>query len=279
MRGRGPIIFYNCMFFLNKVRDSVIKLVLLAMKLICQRPIIHKKIKEVTWMVKLDFNVSDKLVENKLAEDKKKKQENALLYVINRDPSINRTKLMKYIFFIDLYSYNKFGDTILDDLYVRLPNGPVPQYGFDLTDGATNELLTREQKEENDTFYYFIYHSKKAPDLSVFSAVERDLLRIISDWIRPQKAGDLSDKTHCYDLWKEFKNSQYIPKERFQLDSGTMEKLEKELHTKLYVDVNNRDAWWNKIRCDSNKKNPRTNEPIPMRLPELIDVETNKRIN
>ena len=37
---------------------------------------------------------------------KEEKQKQAIIYAIENYPLINRTKLMKYTFFIDLFAYN-----------------------------------------------------------------------------------------------------------------------------------------------------------------------------
>ena len=54
---------------------------------------------------------------------REKKQLEAMLYAIQCFPRINRTQLMKYIFFVDLFTYNKRGHPLLENQYRRLPNG------------------------------------------------------------------------------------------------------------------------------------------------------------
>lgn len=66
-----------------------------------------------------------------LEVNKQYKQLQAIIYAIQRFPGINRTKLMKYIFFVDLFTYNKCKQTLLEEHY--LPRGPVPEYGFQAT--------------------------------------------------------------------------------------------------------------------------------------------------
>lgn len=78
-------------------------------------------------------------------KEKREKQLQTMIYAIENYPQINRHKLMLYIFNIDLFCYNNYGYTILEDVYVRLST-PVPLYGFYLTMETGN--MTDEEKEK-----------------------------------------------------------------------------------------------------------------------------------
>lgn len=79
-------------------------------------------------------------------KQKREKQLQAIIFALENYPNINRRKLMMYIFYIDLFCFNNYGYTLLEDVYYKLSN-PVPAYGFYLTIDTTN--FTKEELEEH----------------------------------------------------------------------------------------------------------------------------------
>jgi hypothetical protein len=63
----------------------------------------------------------------------KQKLINALLYAVERDGHIGRTKLLKFIFFVDLIYYNLRETTLCGTTYIRMPKGPAEATAFQLT--------------------------------------------------------------------------------------------------------------------------------------------------
>ena len=84
------------------------------------------------------------------------KQLNALLYTIEQYPKIGRTKLMKFVFLVDLFMFNNRGETLLEDRYKRLRNGPVPSFAFANTD-SSNEFfqIVKEPCDRRGSFTSF----------------------------------------------------------------------------------------------------------------------------
>ena len=219
--------------------------------------------------------------------DKHEKQRLAILYAIKRDPAINRTKLMKYVFFVDLFAYNKFGHTILEDEYKRLPNGPVPEYGFNYTTpnhlpGNNGKDFKMEKVIDGGYYYYkFTLSESSVPDLThTFKPVEQDLLNLVLDMVQSHTANYLSDYTHNLALWKDHENSETISPFEFRLPPDEMEDLELLLHTKIYVDAE--IPKWNipKYRVNPQDKPDagHSNNP-PERLPEIVDAKTREVLN
>ncbi|MDD5419735.1 MAG: DUF4065 domain-containing protein, partial [Methanomicrobiaceae archaeon] len=64
---------------------------------------------------------------------RKQKLINALLYAVECDSRIGRTKLLKFIFFVDLIYYNQRGTTLCGTTYIRMPRGPAEAAAFQLT--------------------------------------------------------------------------------------------------------------------------------------------------
>ena len=65
---------------------------------------------------------------------RKQKLINALLYAVEHDNRIGRTKLLKFIFFVDLIYYNQRGTTLCGTTYIRIPKGPAEAVAVQLTD-------------------------------------------------------------------------------------------------------------------------------------------------
>lgn len=220
--------------------------------------------------------VNDQETENQI---KKQRQKQAILYAIQNDEEINRTKLMKYVFFVDLFAYNKFKDTILEDEYIRLPNGPVPRFGFDYTTpnsfpGNNGKDFTMHRvSEENGRYYYYKFELAEGikPNLTLFSPVEQDLLELTLKMIQTHSARYLSEYTHGLSLWKDHEASKIIKTQEFSLHHDEMEDLESLLHTKIYVDAVNPKHGFQGFLDKHNSPGKK-----PKRLPELFDVKTGK---
>lgn len=170
------------------------------------------------------------------------KQTQAIIYAIENYPLINRTKLMKYIFFIDLFTYNKIEDTLLEDCYLRFPNGPVPKYAYWVTKEKQNNFITIDKIESsnisNNKYYYFKYTLKNGVYSSIddyFESGEIDLLNLTLQTVMSQKTTSLSRLTHTYNLWRNYNNGDDIKLKDFKLSPNEMEYLERFLNTKIYI--------------------------------------------
>jgi uncharacterized phage-associated protein len=148
---------------------------------------------------------------------KYEKQKNALIYATEQYSNIGRTKLMKFIFFIDLISYNDSGDTILEDCYKRVPYGPAPSTGMILTDDDS-DLFEIEVTEFEPNKIIKNFRSREKCDNRIFSKDEIFRFNQILRVLRQYPAEKISDITHELTLWKDYKNGDTIPKERLKLD-------------------------------------------------------------
>lgn len=153
------------------------------------------------------------------------KQINALLYAIEQYPKIGRTKLMKFVFLVDLFTYNNRGETLLEDGYKRLANGPVPSFGFARTD-SSNDLfhVVKEPCDPERIIYQF--SPQKRSDVSEFSDKEIQLFDTIIRSLKSHKTEEISDLTHRFNLWKKADNNAMIPLEDLKLDDYEYDDLE-----------------------------------------------------
>ncbi len=156
---------------------------------------------------------------------KTEKQLNALLYAIENYPLIGRTKLMKFVFFVDLFRFNKSGETLLEDEYIRLPNGPVPDIGYSYTDNSNAYLeVTREPYDAERYIYH--YTARKTSDRSLFSDEDIELFNVVIETFKEYNTEPISSLTHQFSLWKDTKNGEIIAKENLRLDDYEYDELE-----------------------------------------------------
>lgn len=156
---------------------------------------------------------------------KTEKQLNALIYAIEQYPRIGRTKLMKFVFLVDLFMYNNRGQTLLEDSYLRLPNGPVPDIGFSYTDNSNAHFTVKTEPCDPERVIYQ-YTPLRKSDLSTFSDKERQLFDTIIRSLKSHKTEQISELTHRFSLWKEAKNGDIIPVSDLKLNAYEYDDLE-----------------------------------------------------
>jgi hypothetical protein len=156
---------------------------------------------------------------------KTEKQLNALLYAIGKYPRIGRTKLMKFVFLVDLVIYNTRGETLLEDSYIRLPNGPVPDIGFSFTENSNAHFTVKTEPCDPERIIYQ-YTPVQKTDLSAFSEKEIRLFDSIIHSLQSHKTEEISDLTHRFSLWKNAGNGDIIPVKNLRLDEYEYDDLE-----------------------------------------------------
>jgi len=156
---------------------------------------------------------------------KKNKQINAILYAIEEYPEIGRTKLMKFIFFVDLVSFNRFGETLLEDEYVRMPFGPVPPIAYALT-SCSNEYFSVKKIQPSPEVIQYQFSPIHHADRTLFGNEEIGIFTEIIEILRKNTANAISDLSHRFRLWKEIGNGYTIPLDLFQIREGELEDTE-----------------------------------------------------
>lgn len=151
---------------------------------------------------------------------KTKKQINALLYAIEEYPEIGRTKLMKFVFFVDLVMYNRKGETLLQDEYVRMPHGPIPPLAFTLSSCSNEFFNVREVLVgyPNRQYKEYRFTPLQKADMSLFDEEQKTIFAKILDLLKKNTAVSISTLTHQLDLWKNVGNGYTIPLDLFKLE-------------------------------------------------------------
>lgn len=149
---------------------------------------------------------------------------NAMLYAIERYPDIGRTKLMKFIFFVDLIHYNKYERTLLADEYTRKSWGPVPDRAYLLT-SSSNAAFDVEEEQLTPEKKRYLFPVKKHTNLNAFSISEITIFNAILRVFNKMTADEVSDFSHHFSLWKNFENGDMIPLGEFKLSEYEYDQL------------------------------------------------------
>ena len=162
---------------------------------------------------------------------RKLKKIHAMLYAIEKDPTILKTVLMKYIFFVDLVHYNQRGSMLFDSSYQRLPKGPVDGGALALADESNQyfDVIERKMRYGSRSKLYNAcrFRARVSCDLSLFSPYEQKLMAMVLAALKGHKACEASSLTHELRLWKEFSDGDTIPVEYFNLNDDEITLLEK----------------------------------------------------
>jgi hypothetical protein len=142
---------------------------------------------------------------------------NALLYAIDDFPEIGKTRLMKFVFFVDLFSYNENEQTLLEDEYKKMSWGPVPDKSFCLT-GFSNKYFDVGEVQLTPEKKRFVFPLKVHSNRSVFSDKEIELFNKILRLFKKMNAEEISAFTHEFCLWKNVDDLELIPLTMFKLD-------------------------------------------------------------
>ncbi|MCJ7698348.1 MAG: Panacea domain-containing protein [Thermoplasmata archaeon] len=149
---------------------------------------------------------------------------NALLYVIEEFPEIGRTRLMKFVFFVDLINYNENQYTLLEDEYKRMSWGPVPIKSFTLT-GFSNPFFDVEEEQLTPEKKRFLFPLKRKCNRDIFNDNEIHLFNTVIRLFRKMSAEQISEFTHKFDLWRSLEDQQTISLDYFKLDDYEYDQL------------------------------------------------------
>lgn len=146
-------------------------------------------------------------------------------YVIaHADPSrLGATKLNKVLWHADVLHYRKFGTTITgQNSYIRMPQGPVPNFAREAIDALKQEKKILERNVPTFAGERREFHSISEPDKTCINSAQ---IEIILDAIRiicAKSAGQASSDTHDA-LWEEISNGDQIPVGAASVRPGTLE--------------------------------------------------------
>ena len=124
----------------------------------------------------------------------KQKAIEAVLYLANKRPSIDKMSLYKFLFFADNEHLNKYGRPIFGGYYVAMPRGPVPS--------QVKNILEKENLPEFQIDDYMITATRK-PNLEFLSQSDIEVLDLIYGRLGNMTARELSNLSHEHIAWKK----------------------------------------------------------------------------
>lgn len=142
----------------------------------------------------------------------KQKAIEAILYLANKRPSLDKMSLYKFLFFADNEHLNKYGRPIFGGYYVAMPRGPVPS--------QIKSLLEDENLTEFAIDDYMITATRQA-NLDYLSQSDVEVLDLIYGRLGHLSARQLSNLSHEHIAWINARNSN-ISKDNNKLDYKDM---------------------------------------------------------
>jgi hypothetical protein len=127
------------------------------------------------------------------------------------DQKFGAIKLNKLLFHADFSSFLTYGQPITGQEYFKLPQGPAPR---------RLKLLTEQMRKRQEFAWqeveYFGRPQKRpialrAPDLSVFSGAEVNLIHQTLEKFWNKNATEISDQSHLFLGWKAVHLHETIP--------------------------------------------------------------------
>ena len=138
---------------------------------------------------------------------------NILLYILKRcagKPNVGETVLYKLLYFCDFNYYEIYEEHLTGARYKKLSYGPVP-CEMSL---IVNNMAASGQLQKVKTDYYgkpqTRYLPLKKPDLTLFSAAEKEVIDSVIDQMSDWSARMISDYSHNDKPWRATELNDYI---------------------------------------------------------------------
>ncbi|MFA7657998.1 MAG: Panacea domain-containing protein [Candidatus Gastranaerophilaceae bacterium] len=122
----------------------------------------------------------------------KQKAIETILYLANKDGLITKMRLLKFVFFADLYHVNKYGRPILGDSYFAMKNGPVLSKLYDMLKHSTTDYLVKDNN---------LIESCREFNPEYFSKSDIDALDYAFVQYSQYETMQLSELTHSHKTW------------------------------------------------------------------------------
>lgn len=119
------------------------------------------------------------------------KANEVILFLSNKDKGISKMRLLKFLFFADLYHLQKFGRPIVGDRYVAMVRGPVLSEVYNMIKRSGKDY----DVEKNTIF------PKRQADLNEFSKSDIEALEYAFNQYSQYETEKLSELTHKEKCW------------------------------------------------------------------------------
>ncbi|MFA5030261.1 MAG: Panacea domain-containing protein [Patescibacteria group bacterium] len=142
-------------------------------------------------------------------------------YFSDNIKELHVTKLLKLFYYLDFLSYKVRGSSVTNDIYLKLPYGPVPTaikneidmlaVGGSMGDDFKSQLEKYiELESDADKFGKVVKNKAKTFNIRKLSNFEIDLIKNLIDQFKDTRAGIISNQTHREAPWKLTSNNAVI---------------------------------------------------------------------
>ncbi len=121
------------------------------------------------------------------------KANEVILYLSNRDEGMSKMRLLKFVFFADLYHINNYGRPILGDKYVAMDNGPVLSKLYDMLKQSTDDYKIIDNK---------LIEPNRDANTDYLSKSDIEALDYTINQYSQYETFKLSALSHEYQAWK-----------------------------------------------------------------------------
>lgn len=122
-----------------------------------------------------------------------------------------KTKLNKLLWYADFVAFRRNTCSLSGIAYQRQTHGPVPFHFFTMLDVFEEEGDIQMEETLIGGYEGTMIYSTKEPDLSCFSASERDVLHFTRNYFARFNSGAISDMSHQERAWIETPQGHFIP--------------------------------------------------------------------
>lgn len=136
-----------------------------------------------------------------------------LLYILNKvgsKPNIGESVIYKLLYFIDFNYYEKYEEQLIGATYIKNNYGPTPKEFIKIVD----DMIKKGEIIKIDNEYYKFpqrkYLPRKAPDLSMLTALEAKEIDDVLEKLSDMNAAEISKYSHEDVPWKTTENGKII---------------------------------------------------------------------
>jgi uncharacterized phage-associated protein len=132
-------------------------------------------------------------------------------YLADNTERLYVTKLLKLFYYIDFISYNKRGAPVTNDIYFKLPFGPVPTAVKSDIDILASTMMGEDAKSQlakyielhvdDDKNGRIVRAKQKDNDLRTLSGFETEVITTVAAKFKAMRAKQLSNQTHREAPW------------------------------------------------------------------------------
>ena len=137
------------------------------------------------------------------------KLENIISYIASKVDNLTITSLNKYLWFIDMLSFNKRAISITGLTYQKQQYGPTIMDGLYEEISLLDDLYERKNIETTNGNITNIL-SKGNFNLSLINEKEKEIIDTIIETLKNKKVNEISTLSHKEEGWKKTKNLDRI---------------------------------------------------------------------